>query len=113
MAIRLTAEKKKFNRIKNFFGRNIFVEENVSPYVLVNYYIQSTAMDIALLGFRNMVNFIKKENLLIHPLFVIVDGIILDIHKDYLKYVEDLKLVGSKIKEINEDLKFWIKDEEI
>ena len=113
LAIRLTAEKKKFNRIKNFFGRNIFVEENVSPYVLVNYYIQSTAMDIALLGFRNMVNFIKKENLLIHPLFVIVDGIILDVHKDCLKYIEDLKLAGSKIKEINEDLKFWIKDEEI
>ena len=112
LARKLLKEVEKTGAIKNYFGRVIKISDakNISPYTLVNYYIQSSSVDIALLGFNNIINYIKENKLLIHPIFVLHDAILLDCNVNEEHNIENLKNVGSNIKEFD-NIKFWIKDE--
>lgn len=98
--------------IESNFGRPIFAPKDISPYVLINYLIQSSAVEISLLGFGSIVDYINEHKLNIKPIFIIHDAILLDVHKDYLNRIEDLKEIGSQIKEMK-NFKFYLKEEEI
>lgn len=94
--------KKQLNDngyITNMFGR-IIKPKKESPRILYNYFIQSTAVDIALLCFDNLVQFTKKMNLRVKPLFVIHDAIIFDIHSDDEQYIDKM-LECLKIDNLN------------
>lgn len=80
------AENKK---IQNFYGRNIFVEQG-NEHLLVNYFTQSTGVDVSLMGFNQIIDNIKKEELNIDPVFILHDALILDVHKDSVKQLKNI-----------------------
>lgn len=87
--LKLKEQLQKNNLIYNFYGRPIQVNND---YVrkLLNYYVQSSAVDVALLGFWNVIKKIAKENLKILPLFVIHDALMLDVHPDFILYIKEI-----------------------
>ena len=100
--------------IQNHYGRYIFCND-AKPYVLLNYFIQSTAVDVALQGFTKIVKKIYGAQLqdVIVPMFVLHDALILDVHEDAYDAIPKLcKLGSSKIKSF-EDINFYLKEEKI
>ena len=81
-------------KIKNYYGREV---QASAKYTSTNTYIQSTAVDSALLGFSNVVKHIKKQAIEAVPLFVIHDGFVLDCSPDALKRTDELIEVGGHI----------------
>jgi len=79
------------NRIYNYYGRPMLVE-GIDDYKLINYFIQSTAVDVALFGFANIINKIHETRTMnsIVPLFVLHDALFLDVHNDYVFALEKL-----------------------
>ena len=84
--------------IRNFYERPIH-STNTTARTLVNYYIQSTAVDVALHGFSQIVDKITTSGAghLMVPLFILHDALILDIHKDVVHLMTKLASVGQKI----------------
>jgi hypothetical protein len=83
--------------IRSLYGRKINTSSNGS-HVLVNYFIQSTSMDIVLIGFSRIKKKIKQLSLQdkILPMFVLTDALFLDVHKQYLPELEKIKEEGTK-----------------
>lgn len=83
-------------RFKNWFGREIEPDRS-DDGALVNYYIQSTACDVALLGFIDLYKKIQKSNIRANPIFVIHDALILDIHSNDEEPLRELLAGGAVI----------------
>ncbi len=81
-------------KIKNFYGRVIDVPEEST---LINSYIQSTGVDVALLGFLNIVKLIQKKQFKISPLFVLHDALILDVHPQHFDQLNTIARFGQSI----------------
>ena len=75
----------------NFFGRPIWNIEETQSNKLINNYIQSTAVDIALTYFSELVEKIDKD--LCKPIFIIHDALVLDVKNEY---IEELKNITNK-----------------
>ncbi len=75
----------------NFYGRPIWNIKETKTNKIVNNYIQSSAVDIALLYFSELCNKFNLE--LCKPIFIIHDALVCDVHKSYKK--EFLKIVES------------------
>ena len=114
LAEKLVLEAKKVGYIKNYFGRLIKTNEEIMnhPYSLVNYFIQSSCVDIAMLGFKSVVDLIDEGKMMIRPIFVQHDSIYLDVHENFEYALYDLKKTGSEIEEYDKT-KFWMEAEEI
>lgn len=82
--------------IQNLYERPVLCDE-AKPYALLNYYVQSTAVDVALLGFSAIINRLTEYNLLdmISPVFILHDALILDIHEDLEYVIPKLEKLGS------------------
>jgi hypothetical protein len=65
----------------NFFGRPIWNIKETKENKLINNYIQSTAVDIALSYFSELCDVIDLD--LCKPIFIIHDALVLDVHNDY------------------------------
>lgn len=76
-------EKIQNESIRNHYGRLVILEDRST---LVNSYIQSTGVDVALLGFTKLVNVVENTDII--PLFVLHDALVLDVpaHEDLEKY---------------------------
>ncbi len=86
----LSRVKKQFfeiGRISNRYGRLINVDEPLDN-VFINYYAQSSAADVALLGFSKIVTDLASEAPRCRPLFLIYDALLLDVHEDDMKIIE-------------------------
>ena len=78
------AEKNKNNLFRrNFFGRPLHNVKETRENIVVNNYIQSTAVDISLKCFFELSNTIDKN--LCKPIYVLHDAIIFDVNNDYIK----------------------------
>ena len=64
----------------NFYGRPIYNLEEEKENKILNNYLQSSAVDVALQFFSNM--FLDRDTTLVRPVAVIHDAIIVDVHKD-------------------------------
>lgn len=82
--------------IENFYGRRVSTK-NARPYVLPNYFVQSTAVDVAMLGFTNIFDYLKKEKLMqfVVPVFGLHDALILDIKNTFEYEIEDICKVAT------------------
>ena len=67
----------------NYFGRPIWNIEETQENKIVNNYIQSTAVDVALSYFSELCDKINLE--MCKPIFIIHDALVLDVHKDYIE----------------------------
>ena len=72
--------------ISNFYGR-VLPADDKSSHVLYNNFIQSTGVDVAMLGFNWIMDRLGNR---IHPLFVLHDALILDVHPDRMTHIADL-----------------------
>ena len=81
---------QKFGKINNFFGRPI-EPQHARDSLLYNHYIQSSAVDVALLGFGKILDRIPAR---VRPIFFIHDAMLVDLHPDD---IETFKKVSSSI----------------
>jgi hypothetical protein len=80
--------------ITNHYGRPLKTDV-FDAHVLVSHFIQSTSVDVALLGFRKVLEEIKNIECAIDPIFIIHDAILFDVDS---KGAEILKnIAGSGI----------------
>lgn len=94
--------------ITNHYGRPIVVDD-ISK--VINYFCQSTAVDVALLGFSNVMKLIKASGWIIEPLFVIHDALMLDVHPDYVNYIDQLIKACEKVEGFSS--RFHVKCEDL
>jgi len=66
---------------KNYFGRPLWNLEEQKENILINNYIQSSAVDLALSYFSMLTDKLDTEKFV--PIFVLHDAIIFDINNDY------------------------------
>lgn len=78
--------------ITNYFCRKI-PTSGVEDYKLVNYYVQSTAVDVALLGFAKIAKAAQGKK--IKPLFVVHDALFLDVHKSAIPDLKECIAAGK------------------
>lgn len=79
--------------ITTLYGRKLDTSD-AKPYMLLNYLIQSMAVEVALYGFLNILRAITTP--LIVPLFIQHDALIVDAHKDAFPMLESLCALGSR-----------------
>ena len=76
---------------RNYFGRKVSPDRN-DDSALINYYIQSSAVDAAMIGFASLKKKIEKNKLRCDPIFVIHDAMLIDVHPDdHNKFTDILK----------------------
>lgn len=94
----------------NTYGRPI-VPDSEKSFALSNYFVQSTAVDVALIGFKKIVDIIYEKELqeFISPIYLLHDAIFFDIHKDAEKVIPKLENIGSKNILFFEDINFHLK----
>jgi hypothetical protein len=80
--------------ITNFYGKRVKTE---TAHTLVNHYVQSTAVDVAVLGFMNILDYVaeigKEEQIV--PVFILHDALILDVHNNSFSLINGLCKLGS------------------
>lgn len=79
---------EKLNTRINLFGRPIKNDDETKDNVILNNFIQSSAVDISLMYFLNLINNIDREQC--RPLFIIHDAIIFDVKKEYIQKLENV-----------------------
>lgn len=80
--------------VTNFYGRRVKTE---TAHTLVNHYVQSTAVDVAMLGFLNILDYVAeigKEDEIV-PMFILHDALVLDIHENSFSMINGLCKLGS------------------
>lgn len=87
---RLKTQVGNNGRMINRFGRPLTVPEG-QDNLLVNTYAQSTGVDVSMIGFDSVLNRLGTEG--IRPLFVLHDAIILDVHPNRMKDVQECNAV--------------------
>ena len=97
----LSTEIKNTGYMHNFFGRRI---KKTEEYRVISHYLQSTAVDVALLGFKEISRKIVGDGIL--PLYIIHDAMVLDVPKEG---IEKLQAIVNKGIEIPQLGKFSLK----
>lgn len=90
---KLRDEFVETDRIENYFGRPIVVDDP-RPTVLLNNYLQSTAVDVSLLGFEKMSTDLSN---CISPLFIIHDAMFFEAKPSSLTRVNEYLSKGFEI----------------
>jgi hypothetical protein len=88
---RLKAEFIKIGKIRNRHGRFLDLDDP-QDHLFVNTYAQSTGVDVALLGFKAVMDRLGTDG--VRPLFVLHDALILDVRNDRLPDVESVSSVA-------------------
>ncbi len=93
---------------RNYYGRWVDCSD-AHPYMLINYFIQSTAVDVAMLGFNSVIEFIRNSNLqkIIVPVFVLHDALILDVKNSAKNQLVNLVEAGASITKFDK-IRFYL-----
>lgn len=94
----LKLQENHYSHIRTLYGRHICPDDS-KPYKIFNYFIQSSAVDIALQGFYNILT--KLESIpnsqeFITPIFVVHDALVFDVHKNFEHIIPKLSMLGGK-----------------
>ena len=103
---KLKEEFIRTGKIRNRHGRFLDLDDP-QDHLFVNTYAQSTGVDVALLGFKKIIDDLGSDG--VRPLFVLHDALILDVRSDR---VEDVKNTTS-VDVFGYTSKFPVKYEEI
>lgn len=79
---------------KNFFGRPINNLMESKKHILTNNFVQSTAVDVALMYFYKLVNKIDCKRA--RPLFIIHDAIVFDVESSYESELVEIINLGCE-----------------
>ena len=80
---------------KNFWGRPLL--EARDPHLAISHYTQSTAVDVSLMGFSDIMNRVESEDLLVQPVFVLHDALLVDCHPDSISRMREIASEGVEI----------------
>jgi hypothetical protein len=99
-----------YKYIINFYGRRVKTD---TAHTLINHYVQSTAVDVAVLGFLEILQYIEeidKQSEII-PTFILHDALILDVHENCFNLINGLcKLGGVNIKNLESTMFYMSAD---
>ena len=91
---RLKGELLTAKKIANHYGRPL-VTESFDSHVLISHFIQSTAVDVALEGFHNIIKRVDGYN--IKPIFLIHDAILFDVDNSGFEKLKSVAEEGVSI----------------
>lgn len=96
---KLKSDMESKGRSTNYFGRPIIAppDRNVRDAVLFNWLIQSSAVDVALQGFRDLTAKLNKLGVEFSPVFVIHDALLIDVKKSHLDLIKTVCSAGCEI----------------
>ncbi len=83
---------------RNYYGRPLWNLNETKSNILINNYIQSSAVDVALKYFTDLIDLIDLDKCL--PVFIIHDAIIFDIQKDYINKFNEIIKKGYDDKDL-------------
>ena len=89
--LRSTAQSA--GKIFNYFGRPLDVDLN-RKHVLVSHFVQSTASDLALVGFSKLADRLNPLSINFSPIFVIHDALLIDTDEKGASEIEKLCQAG-------------------
>lgn len=89
---RIKAQFYETGHVINRYGRPVLIDDPLD-HIFINYYAQSSGVDVTLLGFSQIVRRLAIEAPGVRPLFLLHDALILDVPKQYLEVVESIKAV--------------------
>ena len=92
---RLASELKDEGRIVSHWGRPL--PEAREQHLLVSHFTQSTAVDVALSGFGDLIEMIMSEDLDIVPCFVLHDALVIDVHPGAADRLEEIVAAGIDV----------------
>tara|TARA_Y100000592_G_scaffold631_1_gene1009 strand:+ start:21904 stop:23103 length:1200 start_codon:yes stop_codon:yes gene_type:complete len=87
---KLSQQLEDTGNITNYYGRPIYVKSDAPSHVLYNNFIQSTAVDVALEGFRRIIERMKSANMKSVPIFVLHDALLIDVNPEEKEEVKKL-----------------------
>ena len=79
--------------IENALGRPLF-PDTTSSHVLVSHFIQSTAVDIALCGFSDLLSNFEVLGVNVDPLYIIHDALVIDVEETQYNAVKSIVSAG-------------------
>jgi hypothetical protein len=82
----------KTGQIVNRYGRPVVIDEPLD-HVLINYYAQSTGADVALLGFKSVLDDLATKSIDVKPCYVLHDAIILEAPVEHTETILGIKSV--------------------
>ena len=101
----LRTEVSRSGFFKNYYGRELLDSES-----RVNHFIQSSSVDVALLGFSRLMKECKELGLNVIPLFVIHDALIVDIDSKSISKFKEVASSGLRVPKIGPRLPVKIKN---
>jgi len=101
----LQSEVSRHGFFKNYYGRELLDSES-----RVNHFIQSSSVDVALLGFSRLIKDCQSQKLNVIPLFVIHDALIVDIDSASVSKFKEVVSSGLKVSKIGPRLPVKIKN---
>lgn len=98
LRMRLQAELAREGMIRNLWGRPL--PEANETHLLVSHFAQSTAVDVALGGFGDMLSHILDEDLDVVPCYILHDALLIDVHPDAEPRLRAIVSDGVDIEEL-------------
>jgi hypothetical protein len=92
---RLQSELGRTGSIKSHWGRPL--PEAVESHLLVSHFTQSTAVDVALGGFGDLLDRIERDDLDVIPCYVLHDALIVDVHPAAFEKLREIVTDGIDV----------------
>ena len=92
LCLEMAQESSEKDCRTNFWGRPLWNKGSSETNVILNNYVQSTAVDIALSGFSSLLQ--KLDLKKVKPLFVIHDALMIDVEESYLNNIVNFASQG-------------------
>lgn len=83
---------------RNYFGRPIWNIKEKKKHIIINNYVQSSAVDVSLTYFSSLINQIDLEKAV--PIFIVHDAFVFDIEKDYINEFNNIIMKGYNDKDL-------------
>jgi hypothetical protein len=92
---KLSSELARSGMIRSYWGRPL--REAIESHLLISHYTQSTAVDVALCGFGDLIRILQSEDLDAVPCYVLHDALLLDVHPEALGRLGEIVASGIEI----------------
>ena len=88
--LEMAQESSENGHRTNFWGRVLWNNHVTEENIILNNYVQSTAVDVALSGFSKVYSRLNKSQA--KPIFIIHDALMIDIEESYIgEFVKEVK----------------------
>lgn len=88
--LEMAQESSEKGHRTNFWGRPLWNNHVAEENVILNNYVQSTAVDVALSGFSKIYSRLNKNKA--KPVFIIHDALMIDIEENYInEFIKEVK----------------------